>query len=141
MKILDIKPLRKLIVIKRVKAKSCFGFSFMVYDYRNVIGISSKVYKDWHVVFADYEKKKLNFKKFKEVMEKNNMCILCVIESSKGKYHLISPQCYDWLRALEISKELGAEKNYLSLSAVRGEFILRISKKGNKPEPKLKSRI
>ena len=137
MRIIDLKGQRRLVVLERVRAKNAFGFKFFIYKYRNVIGISSKVYKDWHVVFGDYDKSRINSKLVEKVMHENNMCVLLFLESSKGKYHFISPQCYDWFRALSISRELGAEQNYLSLSALRGEFILRISRKGSKPVPRV----
>jgi hypothetical protein len=112
-----------------------FGINFAVYPYRNVIGISSKAGKR-HVIFGDYERR-LNARKIRDAMDRNDIGLLFFFKSSEGRYHFISPQMFEWLDALRISKELGAEKNYLSISSVRGEFILRVSKKGIKGEPVL----
>jgi hypothetical protein len=135
--IFDAKRLHLLFVF-RVYTKNGFGIQFRIFNYRNVIGISSKVKGDNHIILGDFEKKLTtsNINKLIDAMVRNNVAVLFILKSSKGgKYHFESPQIFSWLDALRISKELGAEKNYLSISSVRGEFIVRISKKGKKNEP------
>jgi hypothetical protein len=136
--IYDNKMLNKLFVFKAYSEKG-IGLQFRIFNYRNVLGFSSHVKGDKHVVLGDFEKKitKSWEKKIKEVMIDNNMALLCFFKSSPGKYHFYTPQVFDWLDAVKISKSLGAEKNFLSISAVREQFILRISKKGKKDEPVL----
>lgn len=133
----DAKIFRKLFVVNLQNSHG-LGFSFYIFNYRNIIGLSSLVDKNKHVIFGDFEKRltKKRMDRIKSVMIANNIALLCFFKSSKEKYHFISPQVYDWLDAIRISTELGAEKNYLSISSVRQEFILRISRKGNKGEPK-----
>jgi hypothetical protein len=110
-----------------------YGLNFALYPFRNVIGISSKAGKG-HVIFGDYEKR-LNSKRIVDAMRKNGVSFLCFMQSSPGKYHFFGTQIFSWLDALRISQDIGAEKNYLSVSSVRREFILRVSKKGHKGEP------
>lgn len=137
LKILDIKSLHKLIAVKIERGHLSIRF----FDYKNVIGISSKLSmkKDEHVLFGDYEKKltekRLNM--IKEVMKKRDIPLMFIFKSSKDRYHLISPKVFSWLDAINTARELDIEKNYLSISSVRQEFILRISKKGSKDEPEL----
>ena len=126
--------LGKNMFVFRITKSHGLVFSFSVYPFRNVIGISSKVDEDRHALFGDYEKE-LDYQHIQEAMVRNNVAYLCFFLSSPGKYHFMSPQVFSWLDSLNASKDLGAEKNYLSISAVRQEFILRISKKGKKDEP------
>ena len=133
--VIDFK--RRLLVFRIFNEKNRLGFNLLVFPYRNVLGISSGKRKS--CVFSDFEKKLTEYRirKIKGIMIKENMALLSIFQSSKDKYHFISPQIYDWLTALRISQELGSEKNYLSISSVRQEFILRITKKGSKDEPNL----
>ncbi|MEM5802825.1 MAG: hypothetical protein QXO57_02605 [Candidatus Aenigmatarchaeota archaeon] len=134
--IIDI-PRFHILLSSSVFFEHGFGINFRIFRYANVISIGSKVNGNNHVLFGDYEKKltKNRLKKIREVMLKRNVFMLCFFESSKNKYHFISPQVFDFLDAIHIAKELGAERNYLSLSATREEFILRISRKGKKGQP------
>ena len=116
------------------------GFSFRRFPYANVIGIDSNVFKDkkliGHALFGDYEKR-INWVRIAKIMRKEKIIVIYIFKSSKNKYHMISPQVFDIVTALRIGGEIGFEMNYLQLSAVRGEMVLRFSRKGKKGEPKL----
>ena len=126
-----------VLLVFRVTYEHGFSVGFAIYPYRNVLALSSG--KNRSCIFCDYERPLTDYRlrKIRKVMNKENIFFTCIFQSSKGKYHFIIPQLYDWLEALRISKDLGSEKNYLSISSVRQEFILRITKKGSKDEPRL----
>ena len=134
-KVIDLKRFRRLLVFSTYK-KYGFGFRFRVFNYRNVVGVSSQVEGEFHVLFGDWDEGKPEREIVFDVMVRRNIGMLFVFESSPGKYQFISPQVGIFLDHLHTAREMGAEKNFLNLSAIRGMFILRCSRKGGKDAPK-----
>lgn len=144
---LDFKRIKTILTVV-AKNKNGIKFSFAVYPYANVISIGSAVKQDdktiGHVVFGDYEKRLTKKRRafITDYITKNNIGMILFFRSSRDKLHFIIPQVFEsYLECLHHAHKLGAEQNYLTISATRGEFVLRLSRKGAKDEPRFKEAL
>jgi len=106
----------------------------------NTVGIRSTCNDGSHVLFLDFDKKNLDTVKesLRAIQRKYDAGIFYILRSSNRHYHAISIRKFLFGEVCEIQHKLKMDK-YISFSARRGYWVLRVSKKDDKPEPKLVS--
>lgn len=103
---------------------------------KNVIGIQSTCPNDEHVLFIDFDKTTIPIIE-KKLLPYNYKHTFYILSSSKNHYHAICLDKFKFGEVCQIQHDLDINKNHLMFSVRRGYWVLRVSPKGNKGEPKI----
>jgi hypothetical protein len=102
---------------------------------RNVIGIQSTCPNDKHVLFLDFDSTTLD-KIEKKLLPYNYKHTFYILQSSRNHYHAICLDEFTFGEVCQIQHELKMNQ-FLMFSVKRGYWVLRVSSKGIKQEPKI----
>lgn len=104
----------------------------------NTIGIQSRCPNKMHVLFLDFDHTTLDtiITKCKSIQETYQLGNFYIFKSSKNNFHAMCIDIITFGEAAQIQDEMSMHK-YINFSIKRGYWVLRISKKGTKDEPKL----
>ena len=112
-------------------------FSFVSYKTEeHVAGVGSITQSGKHVLFLDFDNTSFEMvsKEMNELQKRLGLGNYIVLESSEGHFHVVFFELMSVGEITEIQYHFGMI-NYIANSLKRGSWILRLSKKGKKPEP------
>lgn len=136
----DVKKDVIHVSLRDIKNSVCYSLGlYRFMDFYEVYGITSRVINDsgdiGHVLLADADNSLLD-----EIVTecKKHFTVFYVLESSDSSYHVINPVVRTFEYTNDILESLSFEDyNHRDTGYNRGKWVLRTSKKHNKPEPKI----
>ncbi len=105
----------------------------------NITGICSSAGTGFHTLFLDLDHTRNMVKRIKKMQTENRLDNIYVFKSSPGRYHAICLDKLKFGRCMDLMQEYFKKETaqYRIVGATKGRWVLRFTKKGKKPKPKL----